>query len=292
MRRPIIIGAQKLFLSLSDSIQFSRSLAASLDGKSLSFDVLICPSLVNLAHVASTLIESQVYVGAQNFHQEDTGPFTGQVSLRELINLNILYVLVGHSELRQQGETDDVIRNKIELCLKHHITPIICLGEDGDERKAGKAYRNIEQRIRNLFPETVVRKYPTDNIIIAYEPTWMPPLGDEAGFRLGIHVVNDTCDSIREILNNLFGPQAGENIRVLFGGGVNEGSAKALLLELRVDGFLIGRASANIASFLHILEAAEESIGPRPQVARIRAPGVAMAETLAQNSAQVTKANE
>jgi triosephosphate isomerase (TIM) len=259
MRRPIIIGAQKLFLSLLDSIQFSRELKASLSGKSLPFDILICPSLINLAHVAAALGQSQAYVGAQNFHQEDSGPFTGQVSLRELMNLNIFHVMIGHSELRQQGETDDVVRNKIELCLKHRMAPIVCLGENKDERTPGKTYQNLERRITSLFPDSVARKYPADNIIIAYEPTWIPLSGDEARLRLGARIVNDTCSAIREILIDLFGPQAGESIRILFGGGVNESSAKTLIRELQLDGLLIGRASVNIVSFLHILKVAEEN---------------------------------
>jgi triosephosphate isomerase len=234
-------------------------LTASLCGKSLPFDVLICPSLINLAHVAAALGRSQAYVGAQNFHQEDSGPFTGQVSLRELMNLNILHVMVGHSELRQQGETDDVVRNKIELCLKHSMAPIVCLGESKDERTPGKTYQNLELRITSLFPDSIAGRYPADSIIIAYEPTWIPLSGDDARLQLGARIVNDTCSAIREILINLFGPQAGESIRILFGGGVNETTAKTLIQELRVDGLLIGRASVNIASFLHILKVAEEN---------------------------------
>lgn len=260
MRRPFIIGTQKLFLTLADSTQFAKALAASLDSRSLPFDVLICPSLINLAHVASALSESQVYVGAQNFHQEEDGPFTGQVSLRELINLNIRHMLLGHPELRQQGETDDMVRNKVELCLKHQVTPIVCLGESIGEREPGKRYRNLEQWIKSIFTGPAVRSYPIDNIIIAYEPTRISLSGDEDKLRLGVQIVNETCRAIREILNNLFEPRAGENIKILFGGGVNEGSAKMLLQELQVDGLLIGRAGTSIDSFLRILEVTEESI--------------------------------
>jgi triosephosphate isomerase len=262
MRRPLIIGVQKLFLNLSDSIQYSGKLSAFLESRSLPFDVLICPSLINLAHVATALRQSQVYVGAQNFHQEESGPFTGQVSLHELIYLNIRHVLIGHSELCQQGETDALIRFKVELCLKHHITPIICLGEEIDEQKSCNHYEQLEQRIKNLFSDTVMKKYSVDDVIIAYEPTQTPLLRDENRLRLNIQIMNDSCIAIREILNNLFDPSTGENIRILFGGGVNESSAKMLLREMRVDGFLVGRASTNIASFLTLLEMVEEFIHP------------------------------
>jgi triosephosphate isomerase (TIM) len=270
MRRPFIIGAQKLFLNLSDSIQFSKILAASLENRSLPFDVLICPSLISLAHVAAVLDKSPVYAGAQNFHQEGAGAFTGQVSLHELININVRHVLIGHLELRQQGETDDMIRHKIELCLKHGITPIVCLGESRDERGPGQTFRNLERRINGLFSDAVVNRSSVDNVIVAYEPAWIELAGDRDELRRGIRIANDTGAAIRGILNELFGPRVGENVRVLFGGGVNESSAGMLLQELQMDGFLIGRAGVKISSFLRILEAAEESI-------RVRGwPGVMM----------------
>jgi triosephosphate isomerase (TIM) len=260
MKSLFIIGTQKLFLSLEDSIRFSKTLAEAYAGKSRPFDVLICPSLINLAHVADALSQAPVYVGAQNFHQEETGPFTGQVSLTELINLNIRHVMVGHSELRSAGETDGMISGKIALCLKHHVAPIICLGESTDHQIQGRRFAEMERRIKSLFSEAVAQRYPIDNIIIAYEPTWISLSGDEDKIMRSMRIVRDTCRAIREILSDLFGPSAGENIRIMFGGGVNKDSTKLLLGELQVDGLLVGRASANIASFLQILDATEDFI--------------------------------
>jgi triosephosphate isomerase (TIM) len=260
MKSLFIIGTQKLFLSLEDSIQFSKTLAEAYVGRPRPFDVLICPSLINLAHVADALSQAPVYVGAQNFHQEETGPFTGQVSLMELINLNIRHVMVGHSELRSAGETDGMISGKIALCLKHHVAPIICLGESADHQIQGLRFAEMERRIKSLFSEAVAKRYPIDNTIIAYEPTWISLSGDEDKILHSMRSVRDTCRSIREILSELFGSSAGEKIRIMFGGGVNQDSTKLLLGELQVDGLLVGRASTNIASFLQILDATEEFI--------------------------------
>ena len=260
MKRLFIIGTQKLFLSLEDSIRFSKTLAEAYAGRSRPFDVLICPSLINLAHVADALSQVPVYVGAQNFHQEETGPFTGQVSLMELINLNIRHVMVGHSELRLAGETDGMISDKIALCLKHHVTPIICLGESADHQIQGLRFAEMERSIKSLFSEAVAKRYPIDHIIIAYEPTWISLSGDEDKILHSMRTVRDTCRAIREILSDLFGQSERENIRIMFGGGVNKDSTKLLLRELQVDGLLVGRASTNIISFRQILDAAEEFI--------------------------------
>ena len=260
MKRLLIIGTQKLFLSLEDSIRFSKMLAEAYAGRSRPFDVLICPSLINLAQVVDALSQAPVYVGAQNFHQEETGAFTGQVSLMELINLNVRHVMVGHSELRLAGETDSIISGKIALCLKHHVTPIICLGESADHQIQGLRFAEMERSIKSLFFEAVAKRYPIDNIIIAYEPTWISLLGDEDKILHSMLTVRDTCRAIREVLSDLFGPSKGENIRIMFGGGVNTDSIKLLLRELQIDGLLVGRASTNIVSFLQILDATEDFI--------------------------------
>jgi triosephosphate isomerase (TIM) len=260
MRRLCIIGTQKLFLSLADSIRFSNTLAEACAGRSRPFDLLICPSLINLAHVADAVRKVPIYVGAQNFHQEETGPFTGQVSLMELKHLNIRHVMVGHSELRSAGETDGMISGKIALCLKHHVTPIICLGESADYQIQGLRFVEMERSIKSLFSEVVENRYPLDDVIVAYEPSWISLSGDEDKVLLSLRGVRDSCRAIREILSDLFGSSAGENIRIMFGGGVSKDSIKLVLRELQIDGLLVGRASTNIDSFLQIIEEAEEFI--------------------------------
>jgi triosephosphate isomerase len=106
MRRKLIAGAQKQYLNLRQSIAFAHKLVEAIQNKKYSFDIAICPSFISLAHVSEILAGSEVGLGAQNVHERDSGAFTGQISLQHLLDIDVRYVIVGHSELREhQSET-------------------------------------------------------------------------------------------------------------------------------------------------------------------------------------------
>ena len=154
MRRLLIAGAQKLYLSIDQSIEYARKLVGATNNKHFPFDIAICPSFINLAHVVDIVGGSQIEVGAQNFHQETSGAFTGQVSLQELKAVGAKYSILGHSELRtQQGETNGLINAKIMTCLKHEVIPIVCVGETREDKKAGRAQKVIEEDVKAILRE-------------------------------------------------------------------------------------------------------------------------------------------
>ena len=145
--KPFVIGAQKLYLSLPDSVRFAQALQGSLGQRAGSVDVGISPSFINLAHVSNVLRGSRILIGAQNVHQEENGAFTGQVAIRELVELGVQFVIVGHSELRvQQGETNGDVNRKIKTCLGSGVIPVACVGD------------NREARDRGLSQEVVARE--------------------------------------------------------------------------------------------------------------------------------------
>jgi triosephosphate isomerase len=259
-RKPLIIGAQKLYLSLEESIEFANRLRAATDSNLFSSDIAICPSFVNLAHVAAILRGSHLGIGAQNVHQEDSGAFTGQVSIKELKQLGVGYVIVGHSELRREGETNDLVRKKVGICLAHGVTPIVCVGEDWEERSAGLSERIIEEDVRDIFLDIHSDKFDVRNVVVAYEPLWAIKAGKDDARRVAatFDVVNQMHRLIREVLCSLYEHEIAEGIRIVYGGSVDPGNALGFLGEGGAEGLLIGSASIKFDSFLQIIEAAEK----------------------------------
>lgn len=263
MRNPLIVGAQKLYLSLNDSIKFARDLATNLRDRSFPFDIAICPSFINLAHVANILKESQIGIGAQNVHQEDSGAFTGQVSIKELLQIGVKYITVGHSELRTyQGETNGDVNQKVKTCLKHGVIPIACVGEKKEERESGKSKEVIDQDIRGIFVNISPSYFKIEDVVIAYEPVWAIKAGkaDKNTRAATAGEANEMHEFIRNIISTIYGNGIATKMRIIYGGSVSPENTKELLKEPSIDGLLVGTASIKVESFLKILGAAEETV--------------------------------
>jgi triosephosphate isomerase len=262
MRRRLVVGAQKLYLSLRDSIRFAQDLRSAVGDKPFSFELGVCPSFVNLAHVSEVLQGSRIGLGAQNVHQEDSGAFTGQVSIRELLDLEVRYVIVGHSELRiQQNETNGMVNKKVTTCLKHGVIPIVCVGETLDDRQAGRSKSVIEKDLKDAFAGISKEEFPVDRVVVAYEPLWAIKSGkaDKQTAAATPEMASDIHQFIRSLLVELYPDEIAKAVRILYGGSVNGTNAPELLAQPSIDGLLVGTASANLATFLPILDAADRN---------------------------------
>lgn len=263
MKRLLIVGAQKLYLSLNDSVEFAKQLVKAVDGKPFPFDIAVCPSFINLAFVANILRGSPIAIGAQNVHQENSGAYTGQVSMQELLGIRVQYVIVGHSELRnQQGETNGMVRQKAKIALKHKVVPIVCIGESKEEREAGRSKEVIERDIREIFTDIPRDDFAAENVVVAYEPVWAIKAGrdDKSTVAATPDLANEMHKFIRSVLSEIYSSDIAEKIRILYGGSVSPENAQDLLKEPSIDGLLVGTASVKIEFFLKILEAAEEMV--------------------------------
>ncbi len=254
--KPLIVAAHKLFVGLPEAVSFSRRLLDALQTRRLSLDVVISPSLINLAHVAEVLRDSPVAVAAQNVHQEGSGAFTGQVSLEELLALGVKYVVIGHSEvLTHQRDGTETLCNKIRWCVDHGVRPFVCVSSrDLDEAHAPGA--SIADTLAELFTGTLGGDSLQAVPLIVYEPP-SSSICDSPEGRLRVRrVVRD----IREHASALLASRTTARPRVLYGGGVTPGNITTLSRELDADGFFVGRASVEVASFLSIIDAAHEAI--------------------------------
>lgn len=260
MHRPLIIANWKSNpATVREALELARKteLAASAHR---NVEIVIAPPYPFLAAVAPIL--KRVKLGSQNAFWEDAGPYTGEVSWRQLKSLKVSHVIVGHSERRLfLDETDEMIAKKIRALLEAGFRPILCVGE------AEQSDREMSETVAHQLEAALagIKKSLVKNLIVAYEPVWAistapgsrpdtPPLRQgyagraENAFQSNIY--------IRKILCRIFGRTAGEGIRIIYGGSVNAGNIRSFLTDGHMRGALVGGASLNAEEFDRIVEAA------------------------------------
>jgi triosephosphate isomerase len=217
-------------------------------------DLLVCPPFVHLGAVAAVLKDGAVALGGQDCHQAPQGAHTGDISAPMLRDIGASYVILGHSERRQNhGEIDELVREKTEAALRNGLTPIVCVGETDEQRQSGQETELVGWQLAGSLPQGFAAQGAGAGCAVAYEPCWAigtgkTPTVDEVA---AMHAF------IREELVRQFGV-AGHGIRILYGGSVKPGNARELLAVPHVGGALVGGASLNAADFLAIAKAARD----------------------------------
>ena len=170
MRKIIIAGNWKLNKTLFEAIDLVNGLKRELVDVS-AVDIVVCPVFTALSDVKDTLTDTNIEVGAQNLYWEDSGAFTGEVSAPLLKDLGVKYVIIGHSERRQFfGETNETVNKRIKAALKHKLIPIVCVGENLQEREANKTFDVVRDHIEGSL--SGFTKDEIKEMVIAYEPVW------------------------------------------------------------------------------------------------------------------------
>lgn len=211
-------------------------------------EILLCVPYTSLCIASDLLKGTRIRLGAQNVYYEPKGAFTGEVSVDMLKDLDVSYVIVGHSERRWLfGESDEIVNKKLLACLDGGIRPILCVGERWEEREAGLTFKVVETQIRLALSS--LEDY-TDMIDIAYEPVWAIGSGNPATPKDAQTVHKFIKDVLRSINKNYQG-----KTRVLYGGSVNLNNAREFINTQDVDGLLVGGASLDPESFAQIVNA-------------------------------------
>ncbi|MEO0096632.1 MAG: triose-phosphate isomerase [candidate division WOR-3 bacterium] len=209
-------------------------------------EIVIFPPFTTLFTVSEVIKNNKIKLGAQNIHWEDKGAFTGEISPQFLIALGCEYVIIGHSERRKYFfETDELINKKIKKALSSGLKPIFCIGENLEERKAGKTLTVIENQLKNGLKDIKELK----GMVIAYEPVWAIGTGINA---LPTQA-SEVHSFIRDFILKNYGKEVSENLRIIYGGSVNKDNIKDLLKEKEIDGALIGGASIKLDEFVQIV---------------------------------------
>jgi triosephosphate isomerase len=241
VRRPLIAGNWKMNGLAASATKLDKIVAGAAK-LAAHVDILVCPPFLLIADFAARARGSRVGIGGQDCHAEPSGAHTGDIAAEMLADAKAAAVIVGHSERRHDHhETDPQVRAKAAAAQRAGLLAIVCVGEMPADRDAGKAKEVVGAQLAGSLPDD------PKNIVIAYEPVWA--IG--TGLTPTAADVRDMHGLIRERLVSRYG-EAGNGIRILYGGSVKAANAKELLAVANVDGALIGGASLDPDEFLAI----------------------------------------
>lgn len=216
-------------------------------------ETVICPPSLYLGELRRNVTGHRCTIGAQNVFWEKEGAFTGEISTAQLVDLKIEYVIIGHSERRAMGETDEEVNKKILAALKAKLKVIVCVGESHRDED-GEYTRFISEQIKSALAG--VSRSGLSDITIAYEPIWA--IGKDALRPASAHDVEEVSILISKVIADIYGNHHDPHTQILYGGSVDDRNAREFLASGSVAGLLVGRASLRPQAFTKILEIAEE----------------------------------
>lgn len=216
-------------------------------------DMAVFTPLTCLGEVARMTEDSPVLAGAQNFYFEDSGAFTGEVSIPMLQDIGAKTVLVGHSERREVfGEDDAMVARKTKRAIEAGLLPVVCVGETKEERDGGGMWDKVSGQVNTVLEGLDVGG---DAIVFAYEPIWAIGTGDTAS----PEDAQDAIGQIRGLLRESRDDAFADAVRILYGGSVKPGNVAEIMSQEDVDGGLVGGAALEVDSFVELIQAAEDS---------------------------------
>ena len=249
MRKILIAANWKMYKTPTEAQSFLHTFLPLVKDQTQS-EIVICPPAVDLPTAVHAVKGTEVLVGAQNMHFAEEGAFTGEISASMLVSLGVSHVIIGHSERRQYfAETDDDVNRKLIAALKHHLVPIVCIGENEEQRERGLTEEVVCRQISRAIRQIEATKLRP--MVIAYEPIWAIGTGKTASPAIAAeaHLI------VRSEVARLVGRPLADALRILYGGSVKPENAGALLNQPEIDGALVGGASLDPHSLTAIVKA-------------------------------------
>ena len=248
MRKPIIAGNWKMNKTPQEATQLIKELVPMVKDVD-TVDIVVCPPFVNLAAAKEALEGSNIKLGAQNMHFEQSGAYTGEVSPSMLLALGVEYVILGHSERRQFfGETDEGVNKKTKAALAAGLKPIVCIGETLEEREAGITAEVVCKQTKLALLGLSADE--AAGVVLAYEPIWAIGTGKTAT----ADDANDTIGAIRAAVKEVYGDDTAQAVRIQYGGSMKPSNASELMAKSEIDGGLIGGAALKAEDFCGIVK--------------------------------------
>jgi triosephosphate isomerase len=247
-RKLIIAGNWKMNKTVSESLDLANGLVRELkDVKEV--DIAICPPFTALSEVSKAIINSNIRLGAQNMSQNNYGAHTGEIAAGMLKEFSTKYVILGHSERREyQRESDELIASKAKAAHEAGLKPIVCVGEQLEEREAGKTEEIVGTQIRGSLTGLTTEEML--GTVIAYEPVWAIGTGKTAT----ADQAQEVHAFIRNLLAELFDADTAKAVRIQYGGSVKPDNARELMSQADVDGALVGGASLDVRNFSELIK--------------------------------------
>lgn len=246
-RIPFIAGNWKMFKTNKEALEFAEEFKKLY--KDTDVKTAICAPFTQLETLKKAFAGTKIGVGAQNVHFEDEGAFTGEISLPMLKEIGVDYCIVGHSERRQYfAETDETCNLKLKKLLNESsITPILCVGENLEQREAGKAEEIVENQIKADFDG--ISADQAARMVVAYEPIWAIGTGKTAT----PDQAQEMCGLIRKNIEKLYDEDTCDQVIIQYGGSVKPENATEIMNQDDIDGGLVGGASLVPEKFMGII---------------------------------------
>lgn len=245
MRKPIIAGNWKMNKTIKEGLEFIEAIKGKTQGEA---EVLICAPFTLLKDLKEATKGTDIKIGAQNMHFEESGAFTGEVSPLNLVELGIDYVIIGHSERREYyAETDETCNKKVLKAIEVGINPILCCGETLEERESNSTMDKVKGQVVKGLRD--VKAEDLEKVVIAYEPIWAIGTGKTATS----DQANEVIAYIRNVVKDLYGYLA-DKVRIQYGGSVKPANIAEIMGQSDIDGALVGGASLKADDYLGLLK--------------------------------------
>lgn len=246
MRKQIVAGNWKMNTTVPEGVELAKAVVAKAAAVPANVCLIVATPATHLTSVAAVL-DSRVELSAENCADHTSGAYTGEVSAAMVKSTGAKWTILGHSERRQYyGETDAKLVEKTKLALAEGLGVILCVGENLEQREAGKHFEVCEDQIKNVLYNFSAEDMK--NIVVAYEPVWAIGTGKTATSEQAeeIHA------HIRGVLAAKFGQTVADDTSILYGGSCKPSNAKELFAQKDIDGGLIGGAALKADDFIQI----------------------------------------
>lgn len=238
MNPQTLIDAKKIFSGIKKTARGLRNI-----------QTVICPPNVFISELNKLYSGHRISLGAQNVFWEEKGSYTGEVSADEIKSVGGKFVIIGHSEARALGETNEIVNKKVKASLKAGLNVILCIGES--KRDSHALYlKFLEEEIKVAL--SGVSRKELSNLIVAYEPIWA--IGKSAEDAISSHQMHEMYIFVKKTITEAYDKKSAEKVPILYGGSVEVENAERLLEKGEVDGFLVGHSSLKADQFSEILQ--------------------------------------
>lgn len=247
MRRPVMAGNWKMFKTQGETRAFFDAFKPLVSGAT-HCEIAIAPPFTAISTAIEAARGSAIAIAGQNGHWEREGAFTGEISMPMLVDAGCRYVIIGHSECRQNcGETDESVNRKVKAALLTGITPIVCVGESLKERESNLTEAVLKRQFEGAFAGLTAADF--SRILLAYEPVWAIGTGRTAT----PEIAGESHRALRELAAVRFTREQASAVRILYGGSVKPDNIRGLMAQVGIDGALVGGASLDPRSFAQIV---------------------------------------
>ncbi len=248
MRNIVIAGNWKMNKTKAEGLSFVEELKTQDLSSYKATKMVFAPSFMLDALVEATK-GTEIIIGAQNMHQEESGAFTGEISADMLKSIGVETILIGHSERRQYfNETDAIVNQKLHLAINKGLNPVVCIGETLEERESGITEEVLKTQTVGAFANVDTKDVA--NTVIAYEPVWA--IG--TGMTATAEDANKACAYVREVVAGLYSQEVADQVVIQYGGSVNPSNVEEILGQSDIDGALVGGASLAVDSYVSLLK--------------------------------------